>query len=54
MDGGIDHETAKSAVAAGANVLVAGTSIFRHPRGIAAAVHDLQEIGKRSTRQARR
>jgi len=44
VDGGIDHVTAKSALTAGANVLVAGTSIFRDPRGIAAAVHEFQEI----------
>ncbi len=30
VDGGIDDATAKQAVAAGANVLVAGTSIFRN------------------------
>jgi len=30
VDGGIDDATARQAVAAGANVLVAGTSIFRH------------------------
>ena len=29
IDGGIDPETAKGAVAAGADVLVAGSAIFR-------------------------
>lgn len=33
VDGGIDLTTAPIAVQAGANVLVAGTSIFRHPQG---------------------
>ncbi len=31
VDGGITHETASQAVAAGATVLVAGTSVFGHP-----------------------
>jgi ribulose-phosphate 3-epimerase len=29
VDGGIDHETARLAIAAGADVLVAGTATFR-------------------------
>jgi ribulose-phosphate 3-epimerase len=32
VDGGIDSTTAAIAVAAGANVLVAGSAIFGHPR----------------------
>jgi ribulose-phosphate 3-epimerase len=32
VDGGIDEDTAPVAVAAGANVLVAGSAIFGHPR----------------------
>jgi ribulose-phosphate 3-epimerase len=31
VDGGITHDTASQAVAAGATVLVAGTSVFGHP-----------------------
>jgi len=42
VDGGIDEETAPLAVAAGANVLVAGTSIFDHRQGVAAAMQRLQ------------
>lgn len=38
VDGGIDLETGRLAVDAGANVLVAATAIFRHPSGPAAAV----------------
>ncbi|MFO0808257.1 MAG: ribulose-phosphate 3-epimerase [Gemmataceae bacterium] len=38
VDGGIDRTTAREAVAAGSNVLVAGTSIFRAAEGPAAAV----------------
>lgn len=37
VDGGIDRETAPQAVAAGANVLVAGTAVFRAPEGAEAA-----------------
>ena len=44
VDGGIDAKTAPAAVKAGANVLVVGTGIFRHPKGIAAAVRELQAI----------
>ena len=37
VDGGIDPETAPLAVSAGANVLVAGTSVFGDSQGVAAA-----------------
>ena len=38
VDGGVDETTAKLAVAAGANVLVGGNAVFRHPGGIAAGI----------------
>src|SRR5215813_605506 len=41
VDGGIDEETAPLAVAAGANVLVAGSSIFGAEIGVCAAMHRL-------------
>jgi ribulose-phosphate 3-epimerase len=41
VDGGIDEKTAPRAYAAGANVLVAGTAIFDHANGPAAAVRNL-------------
>jgi ribulose-phosphate 3-epimerase len=44
VDGGIDLQTASSAVEAGANVLVSGTAIFGYSHGPAAA---LQEFKKR-------
>ena len=44
VDGGIDAKTAPIAIAAGANVLVVGTGIFRHPHGIGAAVKELQTL----------
>jgi ribulose-phosphate 3-epimerase len=46
VDGGIEHHTAPTAVAAGANVLVVGTGIFRYKDGPAAAVTALREAVK--------
>ena len=43
VDGGIDDATAQMAVAAGANVLVAGTSVFGSDKGVAAAMDSLRE-----------
>lgn len=43
VDGGIDIHTAPQAVAHGANVLVAGTSVFRGPEGIAAHISALRQ-----------
>jgi ribulose-phosphate 3-epimerase len=43
VDGGIDHETAPRAVAAGANVLVAGSAIFSAPSPLEAA-RDLHDV----------
>ncbi len=42
VDGGIDTETAPQTVAAGANVLVAGTSVFGGNDGIAASMNRLR------------
>ncbi len=42
VDGGIDAETAPEAVRAGANVLVAGTAVFRHKEGIAGGIRALR------------
>lgn len=41
VDGGIGGKTVGQVVANGANVLVAGTSVFRHPEGMAAGVRVL-------------
>jgi len=43
VDGGIDEVTAPMAVAAGANVLVAGTSIFGAGKDISAAMESLRD-----------
>ena len=42
VDGGIDAKTAPLAVAAGANILVAGTAIFGESDGVAAAMERLR------------
>src|SRR5215471_18619214 len=44
VDGGIDEETAPLAVAAGATVLVAGSSIFGESQGVQAAMGRLREV----------
>lgn len=47
VDGGIDAETAPAVVAAGANVLVAGTAVFRYPEGVAAGIAALRQAARR-------
>jgi ribulose-phosphate 3-epimerase len=43
VDGGIDVETAPKVVEAGATLLVAGSSAFGHPGGVAAGIRALRE-----------
>ncbi len=42
VDGGIGPETIAAATAAGANVLVAGSALYRDPAGLEHAVSDLR------------
>jgi ribulose-phosphate 3-epimerase len=42
VDGGIGPNTIAGAVAAGANVLIAGTALFRYEQGLRFAVDDLR------------
>jgi ribulose-phosphate 3-epimerase len=51
VDGGIDVETAPLAVAAGANVLVAGTAIFGEHHTVANAMHRLRTSFERLEKQ---
>ncbi|HET6575021.1 MAG TPA: ribulose-phosphate 3-epimerase [Fimbriiglobus sp.] len=44
VDGGIDADTTPAVVTAGANVLVAGTAIFKAEGGPAAAAHHLADL----------
>jgi len=50
VDGGVEHKTAPLAVAAGANVLVVGTGVFRHPGGPGDGVRSLRELLKNDAR----
>jgi ribulose-phosphate 3-epimerase len=43
VDGGIDADTAPKVVAAGATLLVAGSSVFGYPQGVAAGVKALRD-----------
>jgi ribulose-phosphate 3-epimerase len=45
VDGGIDPSTARLAVEAGANVLVAGSSVFGDREGVTAAMKSLRSLG---------
>jgi len=42
VDGGIDAGTVSLVAEAGANAMVAGTSVFRHPEGVSKAVEELR------------
>ena len=44
VDGGIDQNTVKVAADAGANMMVAGTSVFRHPKGAEFAINALKDL----------
>ncbi len=50
LDGGIDADTARLGVAAGADVLVAGTSIFGDPDGVDAAMKRLRAATETATK----
>ncbi|HSB77698.1 MAG TPA: ribulose-phosphate 3-epimerase [Candidatus Methylomirabilis sp.] len=54
VDGGIDADTAPLAVAAGANVLVAGTAVFGAEKGVAAAMNRLYASAQQPWNQPRR
>ena len=44
VDGGIGPTTVAGAAAAGANVLVAGSALYRDPEGLTHAVADLRRL----------
>jgi ribulose-phosphate 3-epimerase len=44
VDGGIGPATSIGAVKAGANVLIAGSALYRDPEGLAHAVSELREL----------
>jgi ribulose-phosphate 3-epimerase len=46
VDGGISAKTVAGVAAAGANVLVAGSALYRHPDGLKAAVAELRALAE--------
>jgi ribulose-phosphate 3-epimerase len=46
VDGGISAATVAGVAAAGANALVAGSALFSHPEGLAAAVKELRGLAE--------
>jgi ribulose-phosphate 3-epimerase len=52
VDGGITPETAGRVIAAGANVLVAGSAIFRAEQGVAAALEALRRAAEQARSKA--
>jgi ribulose-phosphate 3-epimerase len=46
VDGGISASTVEGAAYAGANVLISGSAMFRHPDGRGAAVSELRQLGR--------
>ena len=44
VDGGISASTVAGAAGAGANLLIAGSALYRHPDGLAAAVDELRQL----------
>jgi len=48
VDGGISADTVGQAAAAGANVLISGSWMFKHPGGLKAAVDELRELATAS------
>lgn len=45
VDGGVSAKTAEQVVSHGANILVAGTAVFRHPEGMETGVSVLKQFG---------
>jgi ribulose-phosphate 3-epimerase len=48
VDGGIAIDTVAGAAAAGANVLVAGSALYRDPQGLEHAVSELRQLAERA------
>ena len=49
VDGGITPDTVGGAAAAGANVLVAGSALYRDPDGLEHAVTELRRLATEAT-----
>ncbi len=51
VDGGISDKTVSGAAAAGANVLISGSWLYKHPGGLGAGVKELRELGQAAAGQ---
>lgn len=51
VDGGISPTTISGAAASGANVLIAGSALFREPKGLAHAVGELRTLANAAFRE---
>jgi len=45
VDGGVNAETIKSVVSSGADVIVSGSYVFKHPGGVGGGVKELVKVG---------
>lgn len=52
VDGGISPTTIAGSAAAGANVLISGSSLFKNPAGLTAAVAELRSLAEAAARPA--
>ncbi|MEM8922163.1 MAG: ribulose-phosphate 3-epimerase [Actinomycetota bacterium] len=52
VDGGISAATIEGASAAGANVFISGSGLYRHPDGLAAATSELRELAEKAKVEA--
>lgn len=50
VDGGISDTTVSGAASAGANVLISGSWLYKHPGGLTAGVKELRELGEAAYR----
>jgi ribulose-phosphate 3-epimerase len=44
VDGGINNETLPLTLQAGAQIFIAATAIYKHPKGIASGIHELRSL----------
>ncbi len=51
VDGGISAATVQGAAGAGANVLISGSALFKHPEGLAAATTELRTLAAQAWSQ---
>jgi len=51
VDGGVSAETAPQVTQAGANLLVAGSAVQKHPEGRARAIEEIRQQGQRGARR---